>query len=110
MVYQAGAAMLDAFVLSIISRNDTYGYQICQEIKETVNLKESSLYPMLKRLQVAGYLETYDQPYQGRNRRYYKITEMGEQKKAFYVEEWDQYKSDVDRILKSAERSGHESS
>ena len=48
MVYQLGSALLDAFVLAIVSKGDAYGYQISQEIKTVVNLKESTLYPVLK--------------------------------------------------------------
>ncbi|MEG0369169.1 MAG: helix-turn-helix transcriptional regulator, partial [Hungatella sp.] len=46
--------MLDTFVLAIISRQDTYGYLISQEIKKVIDLKESTLYPVLRRLQEAG--------------------------------------------------------
>lgn len=99
MVYQLGAAMMDAFVLSIIRQEDTYGYQISQKIKTIVNLKESTLYPVLRRLQESGYLETYDQEYQGRNRKYYHITENGKRQQEFYVEEWQKYKVDVEQIL-----------
>lgn len=100
MVYQLGSAMLDAFVLSIVSRGDSYGYEISQDIKNVVTLKESTLYPVLRRLQEAGCLDTYDQPFQGRNRRYYKITEEGYKKRQFYLDEWERYKTDVEQVLK----------
>lgn len=99
MVYQLGSAMMDAFVLAIVSRGDTYGYLISQDIKPIVNLKESTLYPVLKRLQESGYLDTYDQPYQGRNRRYYKLTPSGQNRYQYYLEEWEKYKEDVEKIL-----------
>lgn len=99
MVYQLGSAMMDAFVLAIVARGDTYGYEISQQIKTVVNLKDSTLYPVLRRLQEAGCLTTYDQPFQGRNRRYYRLTEEGTKKKDYYIEEWQKYKEDVERIL-----------
>lgn len=99
MVYQLGSAMMDAFVLSIVLQEDTYGYQISQQIKTIVDLKESTLYPVLRRLQESGYLDTYDQAYQGRNRRYYHITEKGKEQQEFYVREWQNYKIDVEKIL-----------
>ena len=103
MVYQLGSALLDAFVLAIVSKGDAYGYQISQEIKTVVNLKESTLYPVLKRMQEAGYLEVYDRPFQGRNRRYYRITDSGQDKKRYYVKEWIDFGMDVERILRGGE-------
>ena len=103
MVYQLGSALLDAFVLAIVSKGDAYGYQISQEIKTVVNLKESTLYPVLKRMQEAGYLEVYDRPFQGRTRRYYRITDSGQDKKRYYVKEWIDFRMDVERILRGGE-------
>lgn len=100
MTYQLGSSMLEAVVLSIVSEEDTYGYLISQRIKSVVNLKESTLYPVLRKLQENGYLETYDHPYQGRNRRYYKITMEGKLQRKFYFEEWQKYKEEIDKILK----------
>ena len=77
MVYQLTPALLDAMVLAIAEDEDAYGYMIAQRLKNIASQKESSLYPVLKRLLEAGLLETYDQEYQGRNRRYYRITEEG---------------------------------
>ena len=70
MVYQLTPALLDAMVLAIAEGEDAYGYMIAQRLKSIASQKESSLYPVLKRLLEAGLLETYDQEYQGRNRRY----------------------------------------
>ena len=71
MVYQLTPTLLDAMVLAIAEGEDAYGYMIAQRLRNIASQKESSLYPVLKRLLEAGYLETYDQEYQGRNRRYY---------------------------------------
>ena len=68
-------------------------------MKPYLTLSESTLYPVLRRLQKENYLTTYDQPFQGRNRRYYKITEEGLQQLAFYKEEWESYKSKIDVLL-----------
>ena len=108
MTYQLGSAMLDAVVLSIVAEEDSYGYMISQKIKTVVNVKESTLYPVLKKLQEAGYLTTYDQAFQGRNRRYYTITESGREKKAFFMEEWKKYRNDIDQILLGGVQSEQE--
>jgi PadR family transcriptional regulator PadR len=98
-VFQLGSALLDACVLAVLKKGDTYGYVLTQNVKEIIDVSESSLYPVLRRLQKEHYLSTYDQPFQGRNRRYYSITEPGAEKLAQYVLEWQQYKQKVDNIL-----------
>ena len=77
MVFTAGSALLDAVVLSVVSLEGTYGYKITQDVRKIMDVSESTLYPVLRRLQKDGYLETYDMEFQGRNRRYYKITSNG---------------------------------
>lgn len=99
MTFQLGAALLDACVLAVLSRGDTYGYVLTQQIRQVIEVSESALYPVLRRLQKDGCLATYDQPYQGRNRRYYKITDRGQDCLANYQQEWKAYKGRVDMIL-----------
>lgn len=74
-----GAVLLDAVVLAVVSREPegTYGYRITQEVRQVLSLSESTLYPVLRRLQKDECLETYDREFNGRNRRYYKITSRG---------------------------------
>ena len=64
-----------------------------------MDVSESTLYPVLRRLQKDGYLETYDMEFQGRNRRYYKITNDGVILLDKYRSEWIIYKKSVDQIL-----------
>ena len=99
MTYQLAAPLLDACVLGIVAESDVYGYTLTQRMKEIVELSESTLYPVLRRLQKDGLLSTYDQPYQGRNRRYYTITELGKEKLLFYKNEWEIYKSNIDLLI-----------
>lgn len=99
MVFQLGSTLLDACVLAVLSRSDTYGYVLTQQVKEIVNISESTLYPVLRRLQKDQCLRTYDQAYQGRNRRYYAITDEGMERLSYYRREWIDYKSKIDNIL-----------
>lgn len=99
MTYQLAAPLLDACVLAIVDQEDAYGYTLTQKVKEIVDISESTLYPVLRRLQKEDYLTTYDQPFQGRNRRYYKITETGQKQLEFYKAEWDIYKGKIDALL-----------
>ncbi|MCL2820485.1 MAG: PadR family transcriptional regulator [Oscillospiraceae bacterium] len=99
MSFQVGAALLDACVLAILIKEDAYGYVLTQNVKEILNVSESTLYPVLRRLQKEDYLTTYDMPFDGRNRRYYQITDKGREKLNEYLSEWDEYKKKVDKIL-----------
>lgn len=103
MTYQLTAPLLDACVLGILAKGDAYGYTLTQKVRELVDISESTLYPVLRRLQKEEYLLTYDQPYQGRNRRYYTITEQGRTRLAFYRMEWLEYKESIDRLLSPSE-------
>lgn len=99
MFFTLGAALLDACVLAVLSRGDTYGYELTARIKETTEISESTLYPVLKRLQKERLLSTYDEAVNGRNRRYYGLTEEGRVRLAAYKSEWEAYKQSVDRAL-----------
>ena len=99
MSFQLGSALLDSCVLAILTNGDTYGYVLTQQVKEVMNISESTLYPVLRRLQKNDFLITYDVPFQGRNRRYYQITDLGRAKYSDYLKEWDLYKEKVDKIL-----------
>lgn len=99
MVFQLGAPLLDACVLAVLAREDTYGYILTQEIKLVMNISESTLYPVLRRLQKDGCLDTYDKPFAGRNRRYYTLTKKGKEVYQTYQKEWEQYKASVDLLL-----------
>ena len=93
------SGLLDAMVLAIVSRSDTYGYEITQFLRSAVDVSESTLYPVMRRLQKNGLLETYDKEFQGRNRRYYRITENGSEALGEYRREWTEHKKKVDSIL-----------
>ncbi|MCR4899276.1 MAG: PadR family transcriptional regulator [Treponema sp.] len=99
MTFTAGSSLLDAVVLSVVSLEGTYGYKITQDVRQVMDVSESTLYPVLRRLQKDGLLETYDMEFQGRNRRYYKITSNGMILLDKYRSEWISYKKSIDKIL-----------
>ncbi|MDO4298967.1 MAG: PadR family transcriptional regulator [Lachnospiraceae bacterium] len=107
MVFNTGAALLDAIVLSVVSSDaeGTYGYRITQEVRAVLEVSESTLYPVLRRLQKDNCLTVYDREYAGRNRRYYKVTEQGIAQLNMYRAEWQSYSEKISAIL-FAERSG----
>lgn len=101
MIFPMNAPMFDLLVLSVTAKTNAYGYQLSQIIKRVSHTKDSTLYPVLKRLQEQGFLTVYDQSYQGRNRRYYRITESGRQHCRTLSEEWNTYRDTVDQIVKT---------
>lgn len=100
MTFTLNTPMFDFLVLSVIADGDAYGYQISQIIKKAANTKDSTLYPILKRLQDNHFVETYDQQFQGRNRKYYKITDTGRAHQKELLKEWEVYKATIDEIVK----------
>lgn len=99
MTFNTGATLLDALVLSAVSQKDTYGYKITQDVRAVVEVSESTLYPVLRRLQKDGHLAAYDQEYAGRNRRYYTITQEGEKHLALCREAWLEYNKGIENLL-----------
>lgn len=101
MVFNTGAALLDAIVLAAVNKeaDGIYGYKITQDVRSVIELSESTLYPVLRRLQKDECLTTYDQQFNGRNRRYYKITERGVAQLELYKSEWMRYSTKVTGIF-----------
>ena len=80
MDIQLKKGILDVCVLYAISRSESYGYKIISDLQGIIDISESTLYPILKRLEAGGYLTTRTAEYSGRLRRYYKITSAGLEK------------------------------
>lgn len=99
MDFPFSAGLLDSCVLAIVEKEDAYGYILTHKMKEKMAISESTLYPVLRRLQKYNYLNTYDEPFQGRNRRYYAITPEGKERLAAYRISWQEYKKNVEDIL-----------
>ncbi len=99
MYFPTSSILIEFLILAVIDREDSYGYEISQTIKLAANIKESTLYPILKKLEKAGYMTTYSQEYQGRKRKYYSITQEGKEQLQFLNEEWLTYKETLDDIL-----------
>ena len=94
--------LLDALVLQALSQGDSYGFEIYQTITEQMQddaglFRESTLYPLLHRLEAKGFVEPYWKPgNRGTDRKYYRITKSGKPQLKERVEDWLQ----VVRVLK----------
>lgn len=101
MIFNTGAALLDAIVLAVVSQEQdgTYGYKITQDVRTVIDVSESTLYPVLRRLQKDDCLEVYDRQFDGRNRRYYKVTDRGTAQLDLYRNEWKRYSEKINDIF-----------
>ena len=77
MESQFRRGILDACVLAVLERGESYGYQMVKDINEFLTITESTLYPILKRLEAAQMLTVFSREHNGRLRKYYKITGAG---------------------------------
>ncbi|MFD0897216.1 PadR family transcriptional regulator [Loigolactobacillus binensis] len=100
MKIPVSSELLDGCVLALLAAKDYYGYTITQQIQQTITISESTLYPVLRRLKKDGALETYDEAFKGRNRRYYRITPAGTKRLGEIRHDWEDYKHNIDWLLK----------
>ena len=85
---QLKRGLLDVSVLAAIKDGDSYGYKIIKDMKPYIEMSESTLYTILKRLETAGMLTVYTAEHGGRLRKYYRITSAGLGRIADFKNEW----------------------
>ncbi len=85
---QLRRGLLDVCVLTAIKNEDSYGYKIIKDLKPVVELSESTLYTILKRLEEAKMLTVRTTEFEGRLRKYYHITNLGYQRIEDFMQEW----------------------
>ncbi len=100
---QLKKGVLDALVLSIVKDGDTYGYELSEKVSRIIDVAETALYPVLRRLESQELLETYTVEHNGRLRRYYRITKKGKGKWGEYVGELSELRQVIDTITEGAE-------
>lgn len=88
MDVQLKRGLLDVCVLTAIKNEDSYGYQIIKDVKPYVDISESTLYPILRRLETAELLTVRSAEHNGRLRKYYRITDAGLERIEAFKAEW----------------------
>ena len=88
MDIQLKRGLLDVCVLAAIKNEDSYGYKIIKDLKPYIDLSESTLYTILKRLETGGLLTVRTAEHDGRLRKYYHITAAGVRRIGEFKEEW----------------------
>lgn len=99
MAIQVSTEILEGSVLALLTSEDYYGYAITRKVQMVFPISESTMYPILRRLKKEGWLSTYDEAYEGRNRRYYKITDLGREQLDRIRNNWQELKAATDTIL-----------
>lgn len=85
---QLKRGLLDACVLTVLNRGESYGYQLAKDVGEIIELSESTLYPILRRLETGGLVTVRSAEHNGRLRRYYRITDAGRNRLRESVAQW----------------------
>ena len=93
MDIQMKRGLLDVCVLAAIQGEDSYGYQIIKDIKPYVDVSESTLYPILRRLEEGRLLTVRSVEHNGRLRKYYHITDAGKARIEDFKEDWREMES-----------------
>lgn len=105
MNIQFKKGVLELIVLSLISEQDYYGFELASEISKDINISEGTIYPLLKRLKDEQYLETYLQESSGGPpRKYYRCTQAGREHTVALKQEWFEFIARVNRILEDKEK------
>ena len=90
MDIQLKRGFIEICVLSLLSKSDSYGYALIRDVSSCVEISESTLYPILKRLEASNLLTVYTEEYNGRLRKYYTITDGGRNRLREFSAEWQE--------------------
>ena len=105
MDIQLKRGLLDVCVLAAISDAPSYGYRIIKDMQPYVAISESTLYPVLRRLEAADCLSVYSVEHNSRLRKYYAITDTGRQRIADFLKEWEEVNRVYDFIVEVNRRA-----
>ena len=106
MDVQLKRGVLDACVLAVLRRGESYGYRLVRDVGELIDMSESTLYPILKRLEGGGLVTVRTAEHNGRLRKYYQITPRGEVRVRAFLDEWRELMDILKKI--EAEVEGHD--
>ncbi len=105
MEIQMKRGLLDVCVLAAIKSEDSYGYRIVKEISPYVEISESTLYPILRRLETGSMLTVRSAEHNGRLRKYYHITEQGLARIEAFKEEWKEIMNIYEFVTRGGEKN-----
>ncbi len=92
--------VIEMCVLALVNKRDCYGYELVESISKHIEISEGTIYPILRRLTLEGHFETYlQESSSGPSRKYYRMTAQGKTHTDNLLNQWSQFKSDVDGLL-----------
>lgn len=101
MNVQFKKGVLELCVLSLLSQKDYYGYEIISLVSNTIEISEGTIYPLLKRLRDEGLVTTrLVESSKGPSRKYYTLTQLGTKVTQKRIQEWNEFTSHVNQLLK----------
>ncbi len=104
MDIQLKRGLLDVCVLAAIKNEDSYGYKIIKDVKPYMELSESTLYPILRRLESGELLSVYSVEHNGRLRKYYHITPLGLKRIEDFKQEWQEILAIYNYVVRGDEK------
>ena len=106
MNVQFKKGVLELLVMAVVARRDCYGYELVEQISQSIDIAEGTIYPLLRRLHGEGYFETYlKESGEGPPRKYYRLTAHGRKAYAATRIEWEGFVAGVDEVLTDGEKS-----
>ena len=105
---QLKRGLLDICVLAAIKGEDSYGYKIIKDVKPYMTISESTLYPILRRLEESGCLTVRSIEHNGRLRKYYHLTDVGREKLNAFAEEWIQIMEIYEYVIREEKNDEQE--
>lgn len=103
LLMQLSSDLMDGLVLALLSHEDLYGYALTKQVQARFAVSESTMYPVLRRLKAKNWVTTYDEPFEGRNRRYYQISSAGRQELTTIQTAWQQFSQQVNEVILNPE-------
>lgn len=104
MDIQLKRGLIEACVLKLLSFGDSYGYLLSRDAQDVIALSESTLYPVLKRLESAGAVSSYKREHKGRLRKYYSLTDIGRDMIRGFLSEW----AEISKVYEFIREDRHE--
>ena len=105
---QLRRGILDACVLAVLIRGESYGYKLTRDVSALIEITESTLYPILKRLEAGGCVTVRSAEHNGRLRKYYMITGVGRERVAAFLAQWRELATALNAIEEIVNSEGCE--
>ena len=108
MDIQLKRGILEVCALAVLRHGDSYGYQLVRDVSQWIPISESTLYPILKRLESGGFVTVYSVEHNSRLRKYYRITDAGNKKIQDFISEWKELMAVYRAIESEMEGENHD--